>query len=167
MRAHREYFNTRNNCSIGLIWLTRWVQISDEENAVMRIALTPVSNESGTLLSLRLWHVEVLRSACLLPRWKDGIAMRLHLQLRAMIAGVDERLSHGILLDDEIEIPSIQVGRAYEHESLADFSSAWFPFPPKLEYVDVAQNATPATRMAGQDGGNYMLKVTVVESALP
>ena len=69
-------------------------------------------------------------------------------------------------MEDTIEIPSLQIGKDYAHEALADFSSDWFPFPPKLEYVDVANSGPPDTHWTGQDRGNYMLNVTVVETAL-
>lgn len=164
-RVQRRYFNPKNLCSIALINATRYANIGSHERVAMHLELTPVSNEAGTLLKLKVWRLALNYSECVVPRWKSGVSLSVRVVLAAVVQD-SSGVSDQILLDDVIEFPNVELGVQIEHDALKHLETKWFAMPPRLSSTLGTLDGSDAVTEQ-HDLGNYTVHIQVMEQALP
>ncbi len=164
-QAHKAYFNPNNDCAIGLIRLTRYIGVDEASKVALTLELTPVSNAQGTLLKFKLWKLKVDYAACVIPRWRDDLALQVRISLSAVAQDSSGTVKNALLLDDIITLPLIKLGREYDSEHLIDYETAWFPFPQRSTYTMGTTDGSGRVEEL-RDMGAYSVAVQVTEAAL-
>jgi hypothetical protein len=139
--------------------------VDEASKVALTLELTPVSNAQGTLLKFKLWKLKVDYAACVIPRWRDDLALQVRISLSAVAQDSSGTVKNALLLDDIITLPLIKLGREYDSEHLIDYETAWFPFPQRSTYTMGTTDGSGRVEEL-RDMGAYSVAVQVTEAAL-